>query len=256
MNQHRMRRSQVVMLWALSVMALVVIMLVGVGRAAVSSTDRVKTDQTSHIDFSSRTDKDVNVRDFDSIRLIGRWKVTLEQGDDWHVKLDYPRNMGKSLSVSVEDGCLVLDPGEWDVNWTWNWWKYGGKNSGRKVYSARIMMPHLKSLQISGSSNLDLHGFTGDQLAITVSGAGNLEGEGGRYNNLSLTMSGVGNVDLRDMVFTDALVNLSGAGNVKLGMDGGILSGNLSGFGNVDYYGPVKDERVNISGFGGVHQRH
>lgn len=256
MNQHKMRQSQVVMLWALGILALVMIMLVGVGRAAVSSKENVQTDQTSHIDFSSRADKDFNVRDFDSIKLIGGWKVKLEQGDDWHVELDYPRDMGKKLKVRVEDGRLILDPGDWNGNWTWNWGKNGWNNKGKKVYSARIMMPHLKSLAISGASNLDLYGFTGDRLDITVSGAGNLEGDRGRYNNLSLTMSGAGNVNLRNMVFTDALVNLSGAGNVKLGMAGGILSGNLSGIGNIEYYGPVKDERVNISGFGRVHQKH
>ena len=252
MNQHKMKKSQMVMLSALAVMALIAIFLVAIARMAVSSMDSGEAVHASRkIDYSARAGKDFAIKDFDSIRFIGSWKVKLEQGDDWRVELDYPRDMEQQLRVSVEDGRLILDPGKWDPShWDWNWWK-GGQ---RKNFSARIVMPKLDSLEISGASNLDLYGFTGKQLDIIISGAGNLEGERGRYENLNLTMSGAGNVDMRDMVFTDAQVNLSGAGNVNLGMDGGVLSGNLSGFGNIEYYGSVKDERVNISGFGKVHQ--
>ena len=64
-------------------------------------------------------------------------------------------------------------------------------------------MPKLKSLEISGASNLDLDGFTGKQLDIVISGAGNVEGERGQYEHLTLSMSGAGNVDMRDMVPPD-----------------------------------------------------
>jgi hypothetical protein len=251
MNQNKMRKSQMVMLSALGVMAFIVVALVGVGRMAVSSMDSARTDQARPIDYSNRTEKIFDIKDFDSIRLNGTWKVKLEQGDDWRVELDYPKDMEQELMVSVENGRLILDPGQWGApRWDWKWWN-GGQHKG---YSARIVMPRLESVEISGATNLDFYGFNGKRLDIIISGAGNLDGERGRYEDLSLTMSGAGNVDLRDMLFTDARINLSGAGNVNLGMDGGTLSGNLSGFGNIEYYGSVKDERVNISGFGKVHR--
>lgn len=254
MSQHEMRKSQMMMISALGVLALVTVMLVGVARVAVSSMDsgtgNGAAQQASHTDYSIASGKDLDIRGFDSIRFMGSWKVRLEQGDDWRVELDYPRDMEKELKVSVEDGRLVLDPGDWNTTVNWNWWK-GGKNKG---YRARIVMPALKSLEISGATNMDLSGFTGKKLDIVISGAGNLEGDGGSYDNLSLTMSGAGNVDMRHMIFTDAQVNLSGAGNVRLGMNGGVLSGNLSGFGNIEYFGTVKDEHVNVSGFGKVHR--
>lgn len=250
-NHNKMKKSQVTMLSALGVLALIVIMLVGVGRMAVSSMDNGATGESSRTDYSIQGEKDFDIRDFESIKFIGNWKVKLEQGDDWRVELDYPVNMKQELQVSVESGRLILDPGHMgDTYWNWSWWK-GGQQKG---YRARIVMPKLKSVEISGATNLDLNGFTGEHLDILISGAGNLDGERGRYESLTLTMSGAGNVDLRDMVFTDAMINLSGAGNVNLGMDGGVLSGNLSGFGNIEYYGSVKDEKVNVSGFGKVHR--
>lgn len=250
MKQNNMRKSQTVMLSALGVMAFIVVMLVGVARVAVSSMDTGSEQHASRKDYSVSSGKNLDIRDFDSIRLVGSWKVKLIQGDDWHVELNYPDGRKQDLKATVEDGRLTLDPGDYNSTWDWNWWK--GWNN-KEVYSARIVLPKLKSLEIAGASNLNFDGFSGGDLRIIISGAGNLEGEQGHYDNLSLIMSGAGNVDMRDMKFTDALVNLSGAGNVRLGMDGGVLSGNLSGFGNIEYYGPVKDERVNVSGFGKVH---
>lgn len=251
MNHKKMRKSQVVMLVALGVMACIVVTLVGVGRMAVSSMDSGDTGQYRQIDYGNRVERNFDVKGFDSLRLIGTWKVKLEQGDAWQVELTYPSGMEQDLRVSVEDGRLILDPGQWrQPHWGWDWWKNGTQTG----YSARIVMPELQAIEITGATNLDLSGFEGKHLDIAISGAGNLDGERGRYQDLNLTMSGAGNVDLRDMTFTDARVNLSGAGNVNLGMDGGTLSGNLSGFGNIEYFGTVKDERVNVSGFGKVHR--
>jgi len=251
MNHNKMRKSQVLMLSALGVIAFIVVTLVGVGRMAVSSMDSGETGQRTQIDYGNRVERNFDIKDFDSLRLIGTWKIKLEQGDAWQVELTYPSGMEQELRVSVENGRLILDPGRWSKpHWGWDWWNNGAQTG----YSARIVMPELQAIDITGATNLNFSGFKGKHLDIAISGAGKLDGERGRYEDLNLTMSGAGNVDLRDMIFTDARVNLSGAGNVNLGMDGGTLSGNLSGFGNIVYYGSVRDERVNVSGFGKVHK--
>lgn len=252
MHSNKMRKSEKVMLSALGVVALIVVSLVAIARIAISKVDtgtEVKAGVTKHINYGDMVEKNFDARDFDSIRFLGTWKVQLDQGDAWRVELQYPRNMEDELEVSVKNGRLILNPGQWDKHWNWNWWK-GGQGESLK---ARIVMPDLKSLDISGATDLNFTGFEGDYLNIAISGAGNVEGNDGRFEKLNLNMSGAGNVDMRDITFVDANVNMSGAGNVNLGMNGGVLSGNLSGFGNIEYYGSISDERVNVSGFGKVH---
>ena len=256
MNDQKMRKSSVAVLWALGVLALVVVLLVGLGRFAITRMTSGNTDNLRPVDFSNRVTTNFDVKDFKNVTFIGSWKVDMKRGDNWQVELTYPKGIEDDLKVTIQGEEMVLDPGSrsrnnW--NWNWNWW--GGGDRGEKVLRARIVMPELQDLTISGASDMDLSGFNGDNLRVTISGAGNIEADEGHYNNLDLTMSGAGNVELRDMKFVNARVLLSGAGNVELGMDGGVLSGNLSGFGNIEYYGPVSDQRVHISGFGKVTQK-
>ena len=80
MNQHKMKKSQMVMLSALAVMALIAIFLVAIARMAVSSMDSGEAVHASRkIDYSARAGKDFAIKDFDRIRFIGSWKVKLEE---------------------------------------------------------------------------------------------------------------------------------------------------------------------------------
>jgi hypothetical protein len=253
MKPEKMRKSNVVLLSALGILALMLIILTGVGRIAFSRMTSAEVSDRVPVDFSNRVSKDFDVGDFRGITFIGSWEVNLKQGDDWQVELDFPKGLEDTLIVEVQGGQLTLDPGfRMRHKLGWNWWR-GSRN---KHLTARIVMPELQELNISGASDLDFSGFKGKLLNITITGAGNIEGDDGRYTDLSLTMSGAANIDLHDMSFVNAQVTLSGAGNVELGMDGGVLSGNLSGFGNIEYYGPVSDQRVHVSGFGQVRQRN
>lgn len=252
MSDKKMRTSSVAILSALGVLALIVVVLVGLGRYAVSHITSGNATNVGSIDFDDRVTTNFDVKDFRSLTFIGSWKVDLKHGDDWQVELTYPRGIERDLKVTVRDEQLIIDPGSRSRH-SWNWKLWGG-GSQDKAFRARIVMPELEELTIAGASDIDLSEFEGDNLRVTISGAANIEADEGHYNELDLTMSGAGNVELRDMKFVNARVTLSGAGNVEVGMDGGVLSGNLSGFGNIEYYGPISDERVNISGFGKVHR--
>lgn len=251
MNRRKMRKSNIALLSALGVLALIVVVCVGLGRIAVSRMMSGEGERIA-VDFSNKMSMNFDVEDFRGITLMGAWEVDMEQGEDWEVELTFPKDLEDYLEVETRGDQLILNPGSRGRHtWGWKWW--GQKQNMR--LSARITMPELQELNIAGASDVDMSGFDGNHLTITISGAGNIEGNDGRYDDLTLTMSGAGNVDFRDMEFKDAQVILTGAGNVELGMDGGVLSGNLSGFGNIEYYGSVRDERVHVSGFGKVRRR-
>ena len=56
--------------------------------------------------------------------------------------------------------------------------------------------------------------------------------------------------------FDIADLEMSGFGNVTLRMAGGRLTGDLSGFGNLEYYGTVSEEAVEKSGLGSIRRRN
>ena len=244
-----MKTSQVAMLSALGVSALIVITLVGLGWGAIPDMESGDVGERQEVDFSDRTSGNFDLKDFRSVIFDGAWDVDLVQGDNWQIELSYPADLEDEIRVEVEENRLVLDSGNWYMR-DWDWW--GGKDTH---ITARIIMPELHAVEITGTTELDFSGFEGDRLSIIISGAGHVEGNDGRYDEMTVTMSGAGHVNMRDLIVVDAEVIISGAGVVSLSMDGGVLSGDLSGFGKIEYYGTVTDERIHISGFGSVERK-
>ena len=113
-------------------------------------------------------------------------------------------------------------------------------------------MPALEGIELSGASELTISGFSGDRLEITASGATEIDGSNGSYRELRLVVSGAGDVNLGEIVVDDARVVLSGAGDILLNMNGGVLSGTVSGAGQIRYRGTVREENVATSGFSSV----
>jgi Putative auto-transporter adhesin, head GIN domain len=182
---------------------------------------------------------------FDGVDIRSPVEVELIRGDDWNVELSHPEGAANGLDVGVENRTLVIGPREGSRPRRWF-----GQGSH---YHARIVMPKLERIDISRAGTVSLTGFDGESLDINVAGAAKVEAHGGRYDKLRLTGRGAGDFELQSMPVVDAEVHLEGASNVRLTMDGGVLSGTLSGVGNIEYAGNVEDERVQVSGFGTVH---
>jgi hypothetical protein len=235
-----MRTSQIAMLSAAGGLALVVIVLAGVGRSGMSDA------RGATRDFGDRVTRQVDRRDFDALEVRGAWEIELEQGDGWRVELSFPENIEDDVIAEIRDGRLVLD---WQDSNTGSRWLWFGE---RPRLSASIVMPELTDIDVAGTGDIEISGFSGERLELEISGAANAVGRDGRYERLELDVGGAGRVDLRRMAFRDADVNLSGASNIEITMDGGVLSGSLSGVGNVRYHGEVASESVNVSGLGRV----
>lgn len=230
-----MRKSHIAMLSAVGVVVLGTVAFASVIRVALSEGAEVR-------EVGDRIDQRLELRGFDRIGIEGSWTVTVRQGAEWAVQVSYPEGVEDDFDVRVEDGRLVLEyarPGFW-------WFGRGAD------LDAEIVMPQLSALDLAGAAELDLSGFEGDRLEIDVAGAADMRGRASRYSSLELSVSGAADVDFRDLVVTDARVNLAGASDVTLGMDGGVLSGQIAGAGSVEYFGEVREESVSISGLADV----
>ncbi len=194
---------------------------------------------------STKTSR-AELRDFTGISAGGIWQVDVVPGDEWQVDLIYPEDAADRLIVRVQNDRLMLAHRS-DFWRFWDNW-----NSDDAAPTARIVMPALNALKVSGASKVQFDGFSGEQLDIRVSGAGKIDGANGRYTQLALRISGAGDADMSDIIFTDARTRLSGAGNVSLTMDGGVLSGRISGAAKIAYRGSASDVRITTSGAAAV----
>ena len=239
-----MRKSDTAMLAALGV---AVVLTIG---AAASLRFSEPANGAERPEFSGqRTTRAHEATGFSGIEARGEWEVTLVRGDSWQVELSYPTELESYLDLRVTNGRFIL---------SYNFGR-GGRNGVRLRdelrVTARITMPALEEAELSGATSLTFSGFEGPTLEIESSGASKIEGTDGRYAELELDMSGAGSVDLSGVPTRDVDVDMSGAANVTLQMDGGDLSGNMSGAGKLEYYGTTRSQNIETSGAASVRQR-
>lgn len=236
-----MRPSQIAMLAAIGV--IVAILLATASWIALSAT---LADDVPEALWKEQRTRSVALDNFTGVEIHGQWEVTIERGDAWAVELSYPAALEKRASAQVEDKQLVIG------NYTHGLWTPFGDERDRTRMTARVTMPSLDTLGVSGAAKVTFSGFEGPRLSVAASGATNLRGQSGRYRDLDLALSGAGSIDLSGVVATNANVVLSGVGSVKLRLDGGTLRGNASGAGSIEYSGTVSEERIDKSGAVGI----
>lgn len=245
-----MRKSQILVLAALSAVALLIVGAIVSARligARLASGEYSEESPRAERPAGTLARVTRDLSGFDRVDTRGTWQVDIKQGDAWDVELAYPERAESRLDVRIENDRLILE----DDRRGWAW--FGGGD--HETLEATITMPALEGIDLSGASELSLSGFSGERLEITASGATEIDGRNGSYRDLQLIVSGAGDVDLDEMLVNDARVVLSGAGDIKLNMNGGVLSGSVSGAGHITYRGTVREENVVTSGFSSVDAR-
>ena len=217
-------------------MALAIVLAAGVARVALSQLAGDGAPRSS--EPGPQTTRTLNLAGFREVDVSGIWDVTVTQGSAWSVEISFPENLERNVRARVEGDRLALD---------YDWTGSNGSPNGPS-FTARVSMPELTSVDVSGAGRLRFSGFSGDRLAVDLSGSSDVEGQGGGYDSVVLDVSGSGRVDLRGVPVVDANVDLSGSASVVLRMNGGVLLADLSGSGRVEYYGTIREQRVDVSG--------
>ncbi|MDC7232888.1 MAG: DUF2807 domain-containing protein [Spirochaetales bacterium] len=205
-----------------------------------------------HIDTDSMTRGDIILEDsetinfeidgFDEITFMGAWEVDITRGSSYEVTVEGPGNLLGEVEFKQTGSKLTVRN---DFKPTF----------GSEGFHIRITLPELKGIVIDGGADLSLDGFTGETLNVSLLGAGRIRAFDSRYENLKVVCAGAGQLDLTDLESRNAEMNLSGAGEVLLNMNGGELSGSLSGMGSIKYKGRIGKESIRVSGLGEVSPR-
>lgn len=113
-----------------------------------------------------------------------------------------------------------------------------------------VQSPRLEELELSGSGNVELIGVDTPRLRIRVEGSGDVRAEG-QVDTLEVFADGSGNLDLARLKAQQASIDISGAADAKVHA-ARRLKVDVSGAGNVVYYGRPAQVVTDISGAGDV----
>ncbi len=182
---------------------------------------------------------------FTQVEIFGPWSVEILQDEEYSIETERPEN--SKVKVELQEGGTLLSIQNDFLE---------PETPRNKWPSIRITMPTLEEISVRGSVETSFTGFIGDALKVTMEGTGSVMGEDSQYEKLKILCSGVGTIDLSATKSRDAEVDFSGVGKILLNMDGGVLSGSVTGVGSVEYEGTVslQDMRVN-SLLGSVRKR-
>jgi hypothetical protein len=201
-------------------------------------------------------------RDFNRIEAGHAFKLKVTRSDEYGVSIDIDDNLLEFLRVSQEDDTLRID-------------MQGGRNykAGKKSLVARIAMPELVSLDLSGASQAVVQGFVSHRpMKLEASGASSLEGElkadrlsldisgaselelRGSAQSLALEASGASEADLAELKAQDASVYLSGASEATVHVVSS-LDVTASGASDLTYLGNPTLGAMETSGAASIHHK-
>ena len=202
-----------------------------------------------------RVERDLQLDDFDGIRLTLSADVYLTPGRSQSVRVSAQQNIIDLLKTDVDGGVWKISTEE-NID----------DHSKIKIY---ITVPEMTYVKLSGSGNIYTEGTfdnSGEEVEIGISGSGNLEfntnarsieagisGSGdieldGSTDDINVGISGSGDIDAMGMTARNAQIRISGSGNAKVHATQG-LNVRVSGSGDVYYRGnPNVQSRISGSG--------
>jgi hypothetical protein len=205
--------------------------------------------------------KDYDLANFTAVNAGSAFQVEITQSDKYSVTVTVNESLVERLDVSVSDNTLhiSLKPG------------YG--ITGAATMRAKVTMPELTGLDLSGASHTTVAGFNSDKsLKTQVSGASSLGGDltcgdaqfnvsgaskvqlKGSAQDLNVEASGASTADLSNFASKNTVVNASGASKVNVAPSG-TLTVEASGASTVRYSGEPAKLKTNSSGASTVEQQ-
>lgn len=199
--------------------------------------------------------QELNLDEFDGIRVPGDIDVFIKQGDFQEVLVEGKENLIDELDLRVSggvwsvefDGC-VRDVDEFNVFITMPNLRSAKISGSGNIISENVFVIGDVELDITGSGNIDL-AMEADDVDASITGSGELDLEG-IADDVKYRISGSGDIKAFDLECNTADISISGSGDVEvLVID--FLKARISGSGDVFYKGnPELD--VSTSGSGDV----
>ena len=205
--------------------------------------------------------KDYDLSNFTAVAAGSAFEVEITRSDSYGVSVTVNESVVESLEVNVSGNTLHISL------------KPNVGLTGAATMKAKVTMPELTGLDLSGGSRTTLAGFNTDKtLKSEVSGASTLRGDltcgaasfnvsgaskvnlRGSAQDLKVEASGASTVDLSNFASQNTVVNASGASKVVVAPSGS-LDVEASGASTVHYTGEPARLKANTSGASTVGQQ-
>jgi hypothetical protein len=179
-----------------------------------------------------------DVANFTRIAVPTVFSITVSQGTEYSVDVLIDAAAADRVNISRSGSTLTirLEPGDGKI----------------EVLEARVVMPALESIDLSGVVSGYLVGFEQPQLTINVQGVSRLYSSSLKIGSLSARVSGVSMLDLGDSApLASADIELDGVSQATLNMDiastltGAVSTGQGTGVSILYYYGT--DVQVDVA---------
>lgn len=167
-----------------------------------------------------------DLKDFSRLTVSGYWEVNLTAAQDYAVTVAVPRyfrdnvvieQTGQTLAIELLEGTHInLRGGHHVVN---------------------VELPQLTALRLKGGMSITLEDFDSPSLDIHNQGLVLVYGNDCTIENLYADLEGVSTLNLIDCSITNADFNIEGTGSGDITLNGGKLSGTISGTFALTYYG-------------------
>lgn len=181
------------------------------------AADRVRANRITFGQLSSRTATLVYDLDgFTNVSVPTVFGISVTRGAEYSIEVIVDEEAANRIEVTKTGATvtLALQPG----------------NGRIETLDARITMPVLERIDLTGVVNARLYGFDQPQMTINVGNVSNLRGDALRVGHLQARVSGVSRMDLGDIRPIDqADIEVSGVSQATLNMNvGSRLSGSVS----------------------------
>jgi hypothetical protein len=178
---------------------------------------------------------------FNSVDIDSSFEYEIVRADAYAISVTADSDLFKCIKVTQEGNTLKIGFG--DFHWlVWVW--------GKTSLQARVAMPQLAKLSISGASDGEVAGFnSAEDLDIKVSGASSLELTDMATGDIDIKMSGNSEVDADINADGDAKLDLSGASRLEMRGSARNMRIEASGASHVDMDDfAVRDASIDFSG--------
>jgi hypothetical protein len=155
-----------------------------------------------------------------AIDLQGPIDLTLRQGSTPSLKVRGEQRLLGNVETMQQDGTLHIAT-------------TGMLFHHKRPLQVDAVLPSLQSVEIRGSGDSAITGFSGERMTITVNGSGGLS-FAGRYRHLKAAVHGNGGLDLKSGSSEDVSLALFGSGSINISGTCDVLTTELTGSGTID----------------------
>jgi len=176
------------------------------------------------------------VEDFDSIRISGAFKGSIDVNGEQGVTLTGDGDIEDAVQTRVKGGELQI--------------KFVKSRHQHGSIWIKVSAKTLEKVTVDGAGNFDITGIDSDEFELKLPGAADID-LSGKCDELTIAISGAATINAKELTCHSAKLKISGSGNIALYADKEVEA-RISGMGHIDIYGDPDEVEKKVSGLGRI----